>query len=203
MTKFYICEHCGNLVNAVHDCGVPMMCCGKKMAELRPGTVDASREKHLPVITIEGNVVRACVGEVEHPMQAEHSILWICLETDKGVYRKHLAPGAVPAAAFTLMNETAVAAYAYCNLHGLWMAEVAAESACEVEAAPPTTGENYTVCRCNRVSYFDVVNALEAGEQLGDVLKAFEHIKESTHCSTGCGACHDKVMAIISEKMMG
>ena len=203
MTKFYICEHCGNLVNAVHDSGVPMMCCGKKMAELVPGTVEASAEKHIPVISVEGNVVRVSVGEVEHPMVTEHSILWICLETDKGVYRKQLTPGAVPAAAFTLMNENAVAAYAYCNLHGLWMAEVATEDACEVEVAPPTTGENYTVCKCNRVSYFDIVNELEAGEQLSDVLQVFEHIKESTHCSTGCGACHDKVMAIISEKMMG
>ncbi len=202
MTKFYICEHCGNIANVVHDAGVPMMCCGRKMTALEPGTVEASHEKHIPVISVEGNVVRVAVGSVEHPMVPEHSILWVCLETDKGVYRKHLTPGDVPAAAFTLMNETPVAAYAYCNLHGLWMAEAATEEACVVEEAP-TTGENYTVCKCNRVSYFDIENALEDGEQLDDVLKVFEHIKESTRCSTGCGACHDKVMAIISDKMMG
>ena len=82
--KFYICEHCGNLVSMVNNSGVPMVCCGKKMTELVAGTVEASREKHIPVVNVENNVVKVNVGSVEHPMASEHSILWVALETDKG-----------------------------------------------------------------------------------------------------------------------
>ena len=72
--KFYICEHCGNLIGMINDAGVPVVCCGQKMTKLEPGTVDASREKHVPVVSVEGNCVTVTVGSVEHPMKAEHSI---------------------------------------------------------------------------------------------------------------------------------
>ena len=85
----------------------------------------ASREKHIPVVTVNDRVVRAEVGSVVHPMSEEHSILWISLETDKGVYRKHLAPTEAPVAEFLLAEgETPVAVFAYCNLHGLWKSEI-------------------------------------------------------------------------------
>ena len=66
--KFYICEHCGNLIGMIHDAGVPMMCCGQKMTKLEPGVVEASHEKHIPVVTVEDNIVTVTIGSVEHPM---------------------------------------------------------------------------------------------------------------------------------------
>ena len=124
MKKFYICEHCGNVVEMVNDSGVPVMCCGQKMSLLEPGVVEASHEKHVPVVKVEGNLVNVSVGSVDHPMSEEHSILWIYLETDKGGYRKELKAGEAPKAVFALHDEKPVAVYAYCNLHGLWKADV-------------------------------------------------------------------------------
>ena len=99
------------------------MCCGQKMTELVPGTVDAALEKHVPVVEQEGNSVRVKVGEVAHPMLPEHFIQWIVLETDQGSQIKHLQPGQAPEAVFALaQGEKAVSAYEYCNLHGLWKA---------------------------------------------------------------------------------
>ena len=122
--KFYICEHCGNLIGMIHDAGVPMMCCGQKMTKLDPGTVEASREKHIPVVEVDRNIVRVAVGSVEHPMAEEHSILWVYLETDKGGHRKCLGIGKAPVVSFALIDESPVAAYAYCNLHGLWKVDI-------------------------------------------------------------------------------
>ena len=123
-TKFYICEHCGNIIGVIHDAGVPMMCCGQKMTKLEAGTVEASREKHIPVATVEGNTVKVVVGSVEHPMAEEHSILWVELKTDKGVQRKHLEVGKAPVISFALVDEKPLEVYAYCNLHGLWKTEI-------------------------------------------------------------------------------
>lgn len=122
--KFYVCEHCGNIIAYAKNKGVPVMCCGEKMSELVPGSVDAATEKHVPVILVEGNKVTVTVGEVEHPMAEEHFIEWIALETQEGNQRKELKPGSKPQAVFMLAEtDKAVAAYAYCNLHGLWKAE--------------------------------------------------------------------------------
>ena len=123
MSKFYICEKCGNLVEKIEDSGVPMVCCGQKMSEIVAGTVEASREKHIPVASVEGNVVNVVVGSGEHPMAEEHSILWIELKTDRGVQRKHLKPGEAPKVSFALAGEKPLEVYAYCNLHGLWKVE--------------------------------------------------------------------------------
>ena len=122
--KFFICKHCGNLVGVINDAGVPMMCCGQKMTQLIPGTVEASVEKHLPVVTVDGDKVKVEIGSVAHPMAEEHSILWVYLQTNKGGQRKNLAVGEAPVAEFSLLNEKPVAVYAYCNLHGLWKTEV-------------------------------------------------------------------------------
>ena len=120
-TKFFICEKCGNLVGMIHESGAPMSCCGQKMTEIIPGTVEASREKHIPVVEIEGKTVRVTVGSVLHPMTAEHSIEWVYLQTCRGGKRKNLSPDTDPIVSFTLdEDECAVAVYAYCNLHGLW-----------------------------------------------------------------------------------
>ena len=123
-TRFYICEHCGNVVGMIHDAGVPLMCCGQKMTKLEAGVVEASREKHIPVVSVEGNVVRAVIGAVNHPMTEEHGITWVYLQTDRGGQRKCLAPGAEPVVTFALLDEKPIAVYAYCNLHGLWKADI-------------------------------------------------------------------------------
>lgn len=123
-TKFYICEHCGNIVGKIHDSGVSLVCCGQKMTYLEPGVVEASREKHIPVVAVEGNTVKVTVGSVLHPMTEEHHISWVYLQTSEGGQRKCLTPDSAPEVVFALANEKPVAVYAYCNLHGLWKAEI-------------------------------------------------------------------------------
>ena len=123
-SRFFICEHCGNVIGMIHDAGVPMMCCGQKMTRIEAGTVEASREKHIPVVTVDGNLVTVNVGSVTHPMTEEHSILWVYLETNKGGQRKCLEVGKEPTVTFALCDEEPVAVYAYCNLHGLWKSEI-------------------------------------------------------------------------------
>ena len=118
------CRHCGNLVGMVNDSGVPMICCGEKMEALQPNTVEASGEKHVPVVTVEGSTVRVNVGSMDHPMLPEHFIQWIYVQTEHGGQRKALQPGDAPGAVFSLVDDKAVAVYAYCNLHGLWMTEL-------------------------------------------------------------------------------
>lgn len=122
--KFYICRHCGNIITFLKSTGVPVICCGEKMEELTPNTVEASQEKHLPVVTVSESKVKVSVGSVSHPMSEEHSIEWICLETAKGVQRKTLLPSESPEAEFSIGSEKPVAVYAYCNLHGLWKTEI-------------------------------------------------------------------------------
>ena len=122
--EFYRCEHCGNIIAFVENKGVPVMCCGQKMAKLIPGTSDGAAEKHVPVIAVDGSHVTVSVGSVAHPMVEEHFITWISLQTAQGNQRKALQPGQEPKAEFMLCpGDTVQAAYAYCNLHGLWKAE--------------------------------------------------------------------------------
>ena len=121
--KFYSCNHCGNIVAFVKDSGVPVVCCGENMTEIIPGTVDASLEKHVPVYSVEGNIVRVSVGAVEHPMIQEHFIEWVSIQTKQGNQRKELSPVEKPEVCFALCEGDEVeAVYAYCNLHGLWKA---------------------------------------------------------------------------------
>ena len=122
--KFFYCEHCGNMVGVINDARVPMVCCGKKMTKLEAGVVEASHEKHIPVATVEGNLVKVAIGSVAHPMTEEHLISWVYLQTDRGGQRKNLTAGTAPEVTFALSDETPVAVYAYCNLHGLWKADL-------------------------------------------------------------------------------
>ena len=123
-SKFYICAHCGNVIEMVHNAGVPVMCCGQKMDELIPNTVEASGEKHIPAFQVHGDVVEVNVGSVNHPMEEVHWIEWVQLVSDKGSYRKWLNPGEAPNVRFLLDGEKPLAVYAYCNLHGLWKKEL-------------------------------------------------------------------------------
>lgn len=122
--KFYVCNKCGNIIVFLKDVGVPVMCCGKKMEELVPGASNASSEKHVPVVQIDGEKVTVDVGSVKHPMLKEHSIEWVVLETENGFKKVDLCPDQEPKAEFTLVQgEKVITAYAYCNQHGLWKAE--------------------------------------------------------------------------------
>lgn len=123
--KFYYCKNCGKIIAIVKDTKLPTICCGEAMQELVPGVTDAAAEKHVPVISVEGNVVTVSVGEVSHPMLEEHYIEWVLLQTNKGIQKKWLKPGEEPKVRFILdEGEKAVAAYEYCNLHKLWKASV-------------------------------------------------------------------------------
>ena len=121
--KFYICEHCGNIIAKVKDSGVPVVCCGEKMSELIPGTTDAAVEKHVPVYEVKDGKVYVTVGSMEHPLLPEHAIEWVSLQTKQGNQRKVLQPGQEPKVCFALCEGDEVeAVYEYCNLHGLWKA---------------------------------------------------------------------------------
>jgi len=122
--KFFKCSHCGNTVGFIENKGVPLVCCGDKMTELVPNTVEASTEKHLPVVTVSGDVIEVKVGSILHPMEEAHNISFIYVETKRGGQRKTLAPGEAPALKFRLADDKATAVYAYCNLHGIWKTDI-------------------------------------------------------------------------------
>ena len=121
--KFYRCKKCGQMVAIVEKKACPIMCCGEPMEEIIPGTTDAAVEKHVPVYEVRDNKVYVTVGEVEHPMLAEHYIEWVAIQTKNGNQRKVLKPEDEPKAVFAILEDDEVlAVYAYCNLHGLWKA---------------------------------------------------------------------------------
>ena len=122
--RFYICEKCGNLVHVINDSGVNPVCCGQKMKELVVGEVEASHEKHIPVVTVDGCKVNIRIGSIDHPMSAEHSILWVYVEGERGGLLRYLNVGDEPAVELCLKGDKPVAVYAYCNLHGLWKKEI-------------------------------------------------------------------------------
>ena len=123
--KFYICKHCGNIIGMIHNTGVPVKCCGENMHELVANSTDAAQEKHVPVVSIDGQQVTVTVGSVAHPMTAEHNIAWVYFQTKQGGQRKALPVDGAPTVSFALTADDAVVAvYAYCNLHGLWVKEV-------------------------------------------------------------------------------
>ena len=123
--KFYICNHCKNIIGKIQDKGVPVVCCGEKMAELVPNTTEATTEKHIPVASAEGNLITVQIGSTLHPMTEEHLIQWVYLETEEGGQRKSLKAGDKPEVVFALSpSDKAKAVYAYCNLPGLWKADL-------------------------------------------------------------------------------
>jgi len=121
MNGIYNCSVCGNMVQVVHAGGGDLVCCGQPMQLMKENTVDASKEKHVPLVekTATGYTVK--VGAVAHPMEEKHYIEWIELVADGVSYRKYLKPGDKPEAEFCLKAEK-VYAREYCNMHGLWKA---------------------------------------------------------------------------------
>ena len=120
--NFYRCMKCGQILEAAVSRCDGITCCGESMKKLTANTTDGAMEKHVPVVEQKGNSVKVSVGSAEHPMEADHWIQWIVIETDKGIQRKYLNPGEAPEATFVLSNEKLLAAYEYCNKHGLWKA---------------------------------------------------------------------------------
>jgi superoxide reductase len=127
--KFYKCRHCGNVIEKLVDSKVKVVCCGEEMEELVPNTVDASGEKHVPVVScMEECKMKVTVGSVPHPMEDAHHIAFIYVETENGGMRVNLKDK--PEALFCVKNGKPVAVYEYCNLHGLWKTDVK-EMSCE------------------------------------------------------------------------
>ena len=122
--KFFICKHCGNMVGMIDDKGVPLVCCGESMVELVSNTVEASMEKHLPVVTFSGSRLEVRIGSTPHPMEQAHHIAFVYVETERGGQRKCLKVGEEPTLTFCLVDDRPIAVYAYCNLHGMWKTEI-------------------------------------------------------------------------------
>lgn len=124
MLKVLKCDRCGAILEVAKD-GHGITCCGEPMKELTANTEDAAFEKHVPDVEVKGNTVTVKVGSVEHPMLPEHHIAHIWLETTNGTQRKDLDPEGKPEAVFALAEGAkAIAAYEFCNLHGLWKKEL-------------------------------------------------------------------------------
>lgn len=122
--KYFVCEHCRNVVELVHDAGVPIICCGEKMVEMKANTADAAQEKHLPVFEVKENEVIVTISSIAHPMEEAHHIAWVSLVTEQGTQRKELDPTGSVTVKFPLLpGDKVVSVYAYCNLHGLWRTE--------------------------------------------------------------------------------
>ncbi len=125
MTKqleIYKCEHCGIIAEVLHAGGGKMVCCGEPMKLLVENTVDAAKEKHVPVIEKISGGYKVKVGSVAHPMTEEHMIEWVELIADGKAYRQFLAVGGAPEAVF-MVEAASVSAREFCNLHGLWKGE--------------------------------------------------------------------------------
>jgi superoxide reductase len=119
--EIYKCEACGNIVEVVHGGAGELVCCGQPMKLIQPGTVDAAKEKHVPVIEKTDSGYKVKVGSVAHPMEDKHYIEWIELLADGKALRQFLRPGQAPEAEFCI-QASQVTAREYCNIHGLWKA---------------------------------------------------------------------------------
>jgi superoxide reductase len=120
--EIYKCMACGNIVEVLHGGDGELFCCGQPMKRMVENTVDAAKEKHVPVIEKVGGGFKVKVGSVAHPMEQKHYIEWIELLADGRAYRQFLEPGMAPEAVFNI-EAASVSAREYCNLHGLWKEE--------------------------------------------------------------------------------
>jgi superoxide reductase len=117
--EVYLCEICGNIVEVLHGGKGQLICCGQPMELCEENTVDAAKEKHVPVVERSGEGLKVAVGSVPHPMEEKHFIEWIEVIDGESVQRRFLKPGERPEATFAGVGE-GVTAREYCNLHGLW-----------------------------------------------------------------------------------
>lgn len=123
--KYFLCEVCGNLVGLINEGGGELVCCGEPMKELKPKSTEEGTEKHLPVVTKDGNKIKVNVGSIPHPMTAEHHIDWISLVYNNKMEIAKLDPTASPEATFDIDGDFEyIEVYAYCNIHGLWKIKI-------------------------------------------------------------------------------
>jgi superoxide reductase len=120
--EVYKCNNCGNIIGVIHSADGILSCCGNDMVQQIENTVDAAKEKHVPVIEKNGKSVTVKVGSIDHPMEENHYIEVIGISTENKLYREYLKPGSKPEATFEV-DEEIKCARAYCNLHGLWKSE--------------------------------------------------------------------------------
>ena len=122
MRRFYLCKKCGNVVSMIVKGGGSLVCCGEKMEELVPNTVDASAEKHVPQYDVRDDKIVVQVGEIMHPMDEDHYINFVALEYGDTIEIHNFKPGDEPVWFFEYVENSTV--YAYCNKHGLWKSEI-------------------------------------------------------------------------------
>ena len=119
--KIFKCKKCGNIVFLINENSNNLACCGEAMIELKANTVDAAKEKHVPVVKIDNNKIDINIGVENHPMTDEHFIEYVIIETNKGIKSNNLIPGDEPHTSFLIDDDERILnTYAYCNLHGLW-----------------------------------------------------------------------------------
>lgn len=119
--EVYKCEACGNIVELLDGGPGELVCCGKPMDLMTENTVDAAKEKHVPVLEKADGKIKVKVGQVAHPMEDKHYIEWIEVITGEKICRKFLKPGQAPEAIFNITGEKIITR-AYCNIHGHWKA---------------------------------------------------------------------------------
>lgn len=120
--SFFLCKEKKGTIIGIDCCpDSKVSCCGEELSPVKIGSVDAAKEKHVPVIEVNGNTVKVKVGSVAHPMTEEHHIAWVCLKTQKGIQFKELPVTGAPEVEFSLTSDDKVIeAYEFCNLHGVW-----------------------------------------------------------------------------------
>ena len=150
-TKFFLCTTCGNVVVKAVNSGVKVVCCGKEMMELIPGTSDGAMEKHVPVIErVDERNIKVKIGSQPHPMTEEHHIVFIYLETEHGGQIRYLDPNGPAEATFCICKDKPVAVYEYCNLHGLWKKDISQDDLDNCGTSCETSGK--TGCGTDRKS---------------------------------------------------
>ena len=150
-TKFFLCTTCGNVVVKAVNSGVKVVCCGKEMMELIPGTSDGAMEKHVPVIErVDERNIKVKIGSQPHPMTEEHHIVFIYLETEHGGQIRYLDPNGPAEAIFCICKDKPVAVYEYCNLHGLWKKDISQDDLDNCGTSCETSGK--TGCGTDRKS---------------------------------------------------
>lgn len=124
--RLFLCPHCGKILEEAHSCGghCKTHCCGEPMKELVANSTDGALEKHVPFVTVDGDILRVQVGSIIHPMNEDHYINFVILVTDKDVRRVNFKPGDAPVATFNIKDVKPLKVYEYCNLHGLWVKEL-------------------------------------------------------------------------------
>jgi superoxide reductase len=122
LMSVYKCERCGNIIQVLHGDQCKIRCCAQDMVWIKPNTVDAAQEKHIPVIEKSGDNIKVKIGSVPHPMEDDHFIEWIQLLADDVYCSAFLKPGGAPEKVINIEGDN-LSAFAYCNLHGLWKGE--------------------------------------------------------------------------------